>query len=127
MKNYLKKFIKNDFIICNIYLKLTLNFLYDPMLNLILESLNNKGFHWFFKSPKIIIYKNNISILDLLFLFEVKNLYILFFKLNKKFYYNITNSFFLFNDIITFSFTFYQIIFKFLNSFKIILKLKSQS
>lgn len=124
LKNYSQYFIKNDFIVLNLYLKTTSNFLYDSSLNLILENLKEKNFKWYFKNLNIILFKKNISILELCNLLELKNLYFILLKLNNNFYYNIYPSFFLFKDNINFFFNFYSLFLKNLINLLLILKLK---
>lgn len=124
LKSYSQHFIKNDFVVLNLYLKTTNNFLYDSSLNLIFENLKENNFKWYFKNLNILLFKKNISILELCNLLELKNLYFILLKLNNNFYYNIHPSFFLFKDNINFFFNFNNLFLRNLINLFVLLKLK---
>jgi len=127
LKNSCKDFIKKDLVLCNIYLKVTNNLLYDPTLNLMFEMLKEKGFKWYLKNPKIIIYKKVISIADFLFLLSLKNLYCLTFKLQNNYYFNLTPSQLGISNIPNFFGNFYSFFFTFFFKMNLIIKMYTKA
>lgn len=124
LKNYSKTILKNDLILFNVYLKTTNNILYDSTLNLILADLKKKGFKWYYKNLNILVYKKNILISDLFELLTIKNLYLTLLSINKKIYYNVTPSLFLFKNELDFFYNFSNIVILFIQKLHLFLTIK---
>lgn len=110
IKNYENLFANNDYVICKNYLKITKNFLYDNRLNDNLTILQKNNFKYYMRNSSIVIYKKSLEINDLLNLKSLTGFKFLFFKLNSKIYYNMTN--YLFTNIKSFFISFYSLLIK---------------
>lgn len=127
LKKYKKDFINNDLVLCNLFLKVTNNSLYDPTLNSIFENLQEKKFKWYLKHPNIIVYKKNILIEDYLFLLNIKNLYCISLKLNNNFYFNLSSSSFLITNNLSFFINIHRLFMNFFINLVLISKLKNKA